>query len=350
MPHSEPNDTAIATSTMPEDGSALACPDDPSGQPQGGSQDRPEDAASAGADTAPSRLAAEADGGPTARDLGADPNAHIQTEAGPQPSKPAPAGMPAPPPSGRETTGGLPDPRSRWDHYLEWLFANGACKANYLVNWSTERQYIYVETPKVACTAVKRVLQTAAQGGAEPAANVHDRLASPLPRVSEEFDAFMALCDAPDTFRFCFVRNPFTRILSCYLDKFVKNDWERARLAPTLGFGPDAPPSFRDFLEAVRAQPEHERDIHWATQVFLLRPNRFRYSFIGRFELFDAQFAKICRELDLDYAPKPSDKAHATSAGAALAEHLGPEEADLLRDIYADDFRFFGYGWSPRVV
>ena len=148
MPHSEPNDTAIATSTMPDDGSALACPDDPSGQPQGGSQDRPEDAASAGADTAPSRLAAEADGGPTARDLGADPNAHIQTEAGPQPSKPAPAGMPAPPPSGRETTGGLPDPRSRWDHYLEWLFANGACKANYLVNWSTERHYIYVETPK----------------------------------------------------------------------------------------------------------------------------------------------------------------------------------------------------------
>jgi len=234
--------------------------------------------------------------------------------------------------------------------YLEHLFGNGADQPNYLLHWSTERRYIFVETPKVACSAIKRVLQTDARAGVAPTGDVHDRDASPLPRAMDDIAAFRALCEDPATFRFCFVRNPYSRILSCYLDKFVANEWERDRLAPKLGLSPDAPPSFRDFLRAVEGQPEHARDIHWASQVFLLRPNRFRYSFVGRFELFDAQFAKVCRHLGLSYAPSSVDKAHATSAGDMLRDYFGAEEVDLLKAIYADDFRFFGYGWSPALV
>jgi hypothetical protein len=54
--------------------------------------------------------------------------------------------------------------------------------------------------------------------------------------------------------------------------------------------------------------------------------------------------------LGIAYAPREADVAHATGAGGRVAAHVGPEETGLVREIYADDFRFFGYGWSPPVV
>ena len=236
------------------------------------------------------------------------------------------------------------------DRYLDALLGNGAARANYLMHWSAERRYLFVETPKAACTTIKRVLQTDARGGRPPEGDIHDRAASPLPRPSDAFARFRALCADGGAFRFCFVRNPFTRILSCYLDKFVANDWERRRLAPQLGLDPAAPPGFADFLEAVRAQDPTRRDIHWASQSFLLRPERFGYAFIGRFELFEPQFAQVCRHLGIAYAPGPVDRAHATGADAAVGAHFGAAETALVQEIYAEDFRAFGYGWSPQVV
>lgn len=223
---------------------------------------------------------------------------------------------------------------------------------NYLCNWSEKHKFVYVETPKVACTTIKRVLQRAEANGdsTKVPANVHERVNSPLKRVSDDPEAFESLFYRKDTFIFCFVRNPFTRALSCYLDKMVVNEWERNRLAPTLNLSTDTAPSFKDFLVAISKQSDEERDIHWSTQTFLLRPNRLEYSFIGRFETFHSQFEAVCKYLDISEFADLRQTAHATNADEKRNKYFGPEEIQLIQEIYLDDFRNFGYGFLPAVL
>jgi hypothetical protein len=248
----------------------------------------------------------------------------------------------------------MPAKRSAAMSHATNLFAQPEALTNYICHWSRIHGYVFVETPKVACTTIKRVLQAAELGPgriAERPADVHDRGRSPLLSPCEDPGAFASAMQDPDVFRFAFVRNPFSRALSCWLDKMVKNAFERERLAPKLGFDPATPPAFGDFLTAVCDQEPAGRDIHWATQTYLLRPNRIRYSFIGRFEFFRPQFLAVCSRLGIDgHADDLPETSHATNAGSKIREYVGQREAAIIRHIYEDDFRNFGYGWDPAVI
>ncbi|WP_138464234.1 sulfotransferase family protein [Poseidonocella sp. HB161398] len=222
------------------------------------------------------------------------------------------------------------------------LGVNGR-QLDYLVNPDLARGIAYIETPKVACTAIKAYMQSRA--GTVPAV-VHDRDASPLPRLSALKIADRWATLAGPVRRFGFTRNPFTRVLSGYLDKIVRNEWERPRHLPRLGFAPDARIDFATFLQALAAIPDAERDIHFARQTRLLMIGDVSYDFLGAFERFDADFAEMKRR----YYGAPQEDAtagtgrhHATSANSRLAEFFGPREIRLAQEIYALDFALLDY-------
>ncbi|MEM6408711.1 MAG: sulfotransferase family protein [Pseudomonadota bacterium] len=236
----------------------------------------------------------------------------------------------------------------RGEFFRNWM-KNQRPHLDYLVNWSPKHRFIYVETPKVACTTVKRVLQRAEVEGdtARLPDNVHDRASSPLKKPSEDLDGFIKDLEDPGVLLFCFVRDPFTRALSCYLDKFVSNQWERNRLGPELGFERGEEVSFERFLRAVADQEPMQRDIHWMTQCDLIRPRKMKYDFIGRFENFAADFQSVLTALQLDGGEETSQRHNVTDASGKAASHFGPEEVSLVRSIYAADFDHYGYGGQP---
>jgi hypothetical protein len=222
--------------------------------------------------------------------------------------------------------------------------------ANYLCHLSRRHRSLYVATPKVGCTAIKHMLQQAELGGRltyRRYGDEHNPVLSPLLAPLDDPDLFAAVMDIRLTgsegwFRFTFVRNPFVRVLSCYLDKIVNSIPERMRLLPILGLDPKAgAPDFRSFLEAIAATPLPDHDVHWAPQVWLLQPDHVPYDFIGRMERFDVDLAHVCDRLGIDRTPSPP--AHSTGAAEQIASHYGPEETALVRSIYGEDFKRFGY-------
>jgi hypothetical protein len=222
--------------------------------------------------------------------------------------------------------------------------------ADYLVNISQRHRYLYVENAKVACTTIKRSLQLAELDGDLELLpeNVHDRSLSPLIAPSGNMALFRSVL-AEDFFRFTFVRNPYTRALSCYLEKFAENEYERARLSPQLGLDLSVIPSFEEFLIAVREQPAGSRDIHWEGQAFLLRPNAMKYTFIGRFEQFGSHWKKVFEYLGLPAAGQAQMR-HSTDASSRLSAHYGWRERALVREIYMEDFLAFGYGFGLDLI
>lgn len=220
---------------------------------------------------------------------------------------------------------------------------------NYAINFSLRYKYLFIENPKVACSTIKRILQVAEVDGdiSQLSEDVHARDQSPIPQVKKSPNKFRELFQDPATFRFCFVRNPFSRTLSCYLDKFVKNEGERRRLSKKLGVPTDKVLKFHDFLLAVRDQTDFERDPHWMVQSYLLQPDRLRYDFIGRFEFIDAEINRMVKRIGLPQYAWKKEAPHATSAGERTKEYYGPKEIKLVQEIYEQDFGSFGYGWSP---
>lgn len=237
---------------------------------------------------------------------------------------------------------------------LERFFRYPTQTVDYVSNISERFNYFYLANPKVASTGVLRALQLAEVDGDQSRvpAFVHERTASPLLSFSNTSLSPEEILGSPRFFRFTYVRNPFTRVLSAYIDKIETEAPERERLLPLLGFAPNKPPSFIEFLRAVQAQRDDWRDIHWTTQSRLIQANNIGYSFIGRFESFGASFPLLLDHLGIDRLHHDATvrAVHATGANTRVQGYIGPEERDAIISIYHADFVGFAYGLDPAAA
>lgn len=140
-----------------------------------------------------------------------------------------------------------------------------------------------------------------------------------------------------DLFRFTFVRNPYTRLLSAYLDKVERKALMRGRAS---SFG-----EFVDYLERGGLY----RNLHWAPQHALLLLPTERFEFIGRVEQLEADLAMVLERARGDIRKDPVRSALDNSTGAStrVAEYYTPDIRDRVRRLYARDFETFGY--NPQL-
>jgi hypothetical protein len=224
------------------------------------------------------------------------------------------------------------------------LFGPGLKRAQYLINWSRAHRYIYVEVPKTGCSTIKLTLQRIERN--EPRytpQNKHSRATSPLLAPLSAPTDFLNARTSPDFFRFCFVRNPYSRILSAYLDKIAGNDFKRDERMRALGMSPATNPSLMDFLEVLARTDPATHDIHWARQCDLIDLGGMNYDFIGHFENFEQDFETVLGRIGQSADWMASERRHRTDAAARIAKWIGPQEAALIRQLYDRDFERLGY-------
>lgn len=92
--------------------------------------------------------------------------------------------------------------------------------------------------------------------------------------------------------KFVFVRNPYTRILSAYLDKFqrreINSDEFLSFFDQLVGYryrmGGNAPykPTFEEFVGFISKQEVLSMNEHWRMQTQLCQIELFPYDFVGR--------------------------------------------------------------------
>jgi hypothetical protein len=227
---------------------------------------------------------------------------------------------------------------------------------DYLYHISRRRKYLYVETPKVASTTIKHALHRLERGDRKAPDDPHERETSPLRAPSYSDALFLRALQGDRFFRFCFVRNPFTRILSCYVEKFLQNhhpQWEQQLgLEDSRNFDgaqrKQSRLSFLEFLQAIANPQTPGLNIHWMPQHLLLSIGVVDYDFIGRFENFSSDFARLGKVLGVKQTGK--GRAHATQARNLIHRFYGPDEIDCVLSIYENDFNAFLYPKDIRLV
>lgn len=210
--------------------------------------------------------------------------------------------------------------------------------------------FTYVRIPKAANTTVIQTLmrycpedeaRARRSDDGDPAKRYFRRLSS-LSRAE-------ARQVRTNHFTFTFVRNPFHRILSAYLNKLVHGS----------ATGPQTPESFR---RRIRAKDDGElsfrgfcrylaeggvnEDCHWLPQSRLVEVVGVdRLDHIGRVEALAMDLHAVLTRIHgtdtartIDYAGPPP-----THAASRCATHYDDECVDIVRTLYAKDFDSFGY-------
>lgn len=237
-------------------------------------------------------------------------------------------------------------------------YHHGEYRTDHLTHISRRHRAVYLEVPKAGCTVVKRVMRHSERGGdQEPeTGSVHNRDDSPLGApLRDGFDLDELFGPASPWITFTFVRNPFSRALSCYLEKIEgePRPGQRNLRVVNLGFAPGEHISFRAFLERVAEQPPGKMDIHWTPQTRLASFGKIRHDFIGRFETLQQDLRRV---MELTGMRAPDElvvgrTAHTTNARERLAAHYADARCvELVQQIYGRDFDRLGYGRDFRFA
>ncbi len=208
---------------------------------------------------------------------------------------------------------------------------------------SEHDEFFYNRIPKVANSTIVNTLAccSATLRGIHPDVDGKNFFSRPA------FVGARIACDIRDKyFKFTFVRNPFTRVLSAYLDKIVRvgsrrhyrryGQWAAKK-------GASKTPSFADFCSYLDDGGLYE-DAHWAPQLDCLLIPVSEFDFVGRFERLDTDLQTVLKRIfPVQVVSIRSSGPSKTHASDKLHQHYSDREVEIVGRLYADDFRTFGY-------
>lgn len=207
------------------------------------------------------------------------------------------------------------------------------------------RNCIYLNNPKAACSTVKiRLVNIENQfGNTDLKINNGKELHNTnLPIFSFSIEDFIRA----KKFIFTFVRNPFARILSTYLDKMQKNVPERRYFCQLCGIHNDTQFSFLFFLRNICKFSDILDDPHWRCQSANILHDLMPINFIGSVETFEEDFKYLSKKCFKNSAEDLSWKKHSTAASGKLREYITEEAASMIIKKYYWDFYNFNYSFD----
>lgn len=212
-----------------------------------------------------------------------------------------------------------------------------------------ELKLVYLPIAKNACSSLKQLV--AALGGVTlgPDEDIHvklDRNRTGLQFAERSEDEIRHAMTAPGWMRFAVIRDPFDRLVSAYVEKFVLHRHElriEETVAPAyravFGRGDLTPAdmargiSFREFVEFVLQQDPRDLDSHWQPQVEQLGHIAFTHLYdVRELDALAADLqAHVGQEIDLPWM-------NASREAADLRVSV-PGACDLLPGALVDPAR-----------
>ena len=202
----------------------------------------------------------------------------------------------------------LSKPRQLHPFYKHFLF-------------NREHRFIYCYVPKVACSSLKRwFLQIAGVPLAEARPTIHPYVERRFSLAALPRQEARRLLHDDTVFRFAVVRNPFSRLVSAYLNKIVRPEgpgmgvikadqkgrlwqpgkrlrYEWRKFRTGRGYQAEIGLSFREFLSYIARRKPAKLNAHWRPQTLIL--GNVRFHALLPLEQMDVGFARVCARLGL---------------------------------------------------
>ncbi len=231
----------------------------------------------------------------------------------------------------------------------------------YSVNISQRHHYVYMDNPKTGCSSLKSALvQSELKSIQTPMDShydwrvFHDRSKSPLTCLNDLRHPTSLSALQKNGYRFItMVRNPYTRLLSCYRDKILGNSLQKHEVLRALGKSGhpiETVVSFSEFVQVVSEQADIDMNSHWRLQNSQILHDVLDYAFIGRFEDYGRDFVESFRAIGITGEDIPELRhLNRTKTGVSeqCEEFYTTELQEAVYRRYRPDFENFGY--SPDL-
>lgn len=223
-----------------------------------------------------------------------------------------------------------------------------------------DKNFVFTFIPKAACTNWKCILRSLA--GYQDYLNVslaHDRVKSGLTYLNTVNDADAILNDHKVA-KYCFVRDPYSRVLSAYLNKIEPYvTGERDKNQGNV--------FFYEVYESIKSYVEEDDELikvdfysflkwlsysnsyfvnneHWFPQNRILHLDKIKYDFIGRMESIEQDSGVLLGLMQSHVEfPKKTIAGHSTNAGDKFSKYYCTKSIALVNKIYKDDFNLLNY-------
>ena len=203
---------------------------------------------------------------------------------------------------------------------------------------STEHKFIYFRVPKAANSSIVASLlaedhefhRDAVEGLKKSGPRLSLLTKAEVHTILSEYRLFV------------FVRNPFARVYSCYLDKIARPSPQAKEVTKFLNKKVEETPSFDEFLDYLESDQNMYLDGHWARQSDLIPVPFECLDIIGSVEELERDFSKLIKVLNYSSGAVRRFAPHATGADMRLYE-LTVKQVERIVFLYEADFDNFGY-------
>jgi len=223
---------------------------------------------------------------------------------------------------------------------------------NYQVNISLKHKYVYLEVAKAACSTIKkRLIDYEVAPLSYGDRKIHtDNFSSPFVKPFQlDSTALQHILFSGEFYRFSFVRNPYARVLSAYLDKIVQHKPQVRKVLRILGLPDDDDAvagtdlTFEQFVESIENTPLKSLDHHWRPQYLQLMHPLLKLDFIGKVESFEDDWSEVASRIGLSGDAGENVLWHQTGARKKFKQYYNFGLQERVRIVYRKDFEIYGY-------
>jgi len=192
----------------------------------------------------------------------------------------------------------------------------------YCITTSDTHKFVWYRVAKVGTRTIYATLQ-------EAGVNLS---------VEHAYDVFAPTGHFEAYFKFAFVRNPFDRLVSCWLEKVIGREngvfdvdeytWESMQ-------------DFSGFISFVETLNLKSCNIHLKEQSSLIDLSTI--NFIGRMEAFEADFAEVLNIIGIPV--KELEARNVSKARARYQDYYSADDVERVSRLYQKDCQIFGYSF-----
>ena len=207
-------------------------------------------------------------------------------------------------------------------------------------------KFIYYQIPKTGCSTVNSLILEVEGYSQYEGEDLHMLVKELFSYPDKERrNPDCRLPDVNEYFRFAFVRNPWSRLVSCYTDKLVgKRPRRFENFVPHYPYMRFERMSFADFARFACRIPDDLCEPHFRPQAAFFDDDEV--DFIGRFERFAEDLEYVVHRLGLDRRFLKWCNTHVNVSRKGGRHYTEFYDAGLQRLVgrkYATDIARFGY-------
>ncbi len=207
-----------------------------------------------------------------------------------------------------------------------------------VVYWiSNNKKCIYIQNPKVACSSIKASIY--GLDNVQDYEDIHNILLNKGHKLKKEQRLEK---DFPNIFKFSFVRNPYERLVSCYVNKFItdkqegKNNYFRDYFIQSIRWVK----KFDEFVYRIFLIPDKLSDWHFSSQHCFThnRDGSMRVNYIGKYDNLQRDFDRLASRYQF-----PQLNWYNKSPKYDWRDFYTLRTAVLVYIRYHKDFKLYGY-------